>query len=983
MNKITLLTLLFLAFLFIACGEETTENITQVNQMAMEVVSSAKNLPKCTKDNEGEQAFVKGEKSARVCVDGEWISAAGDYSCTTKELKDKSGVKIICGGDSVGVVLNGKNGTNGKDGKDGATGEAGKDGKNGSGCSVVTLADKSGLKVICGGDSVGVVLNGKQGEQGLQGEKGDPGKQGEKGDPGKDGNDGAGCSVASQTDSTVTIKCGADSFTMSLRGSNGNGSSDTSGIDTSGVYEIENASISGVSQKGPFVKGASVTAFELDGSKSLLQTGRTFSGTISQDDGRFNMSNVTLKSSYVRLSANGYYRNEVTGERSVSPITLNAVTDLYARNTVNVNLLTHLEYDRVAELLRKGGGTLNIKKVKKQAEKEIFNAFHIDATGFGYSEDLDVFGKTEADAALLAISILLQGDRSEAELTELLTDFSTDFSTDSSWDDLAKRAEIADSALSKDAQGKFATYRSNVEGWGLSTGFVPHFEKYIRRFVSVENGLGVCGDDVAVGTVKNVSNKNSKKYYATTYTDVSNTAVRFICANADSAKWRVATDIEKDTMDWAKEFKNAKDGDVHNGKVNTNKTYVYENKNWRKGTDVDSLIGKGCVTFRQDTVALAPNKNWYKCVNQTWRAATDIEKDTATWGHKFVEGTVRNGRVNSNLTYVYQNNNWRLGTDLDSLLVKAEGKACLINGDTSTVKYNDVYYVCTAQPSGNVPRKWVVAPDIYNDTYESRDGCSKNGKYGDGTILVGRVNKEKKYVCDNGEFRMADSTEISWNRGCNSYIYGASMMFDGQKSYDKCSEKGWEYDFENLNKGTIKYGGKTYKTIGIRTQIWMAENLNYEVDGQSFCYNNSADSCAKYGRLYTWAAAVGKSEEDCGYGKTCGLSGKVRGVCPEGWHLPNRNEWNILYSAIGNSPYAMQAKGVADWPDATDAYGFSALPAGYGHLGSFYSIGTSALFWSSTEGIAGANDWIVSVSKAFFNDNETKNYGISVRCVKD
>ena len=138
----------------------------------------------------------------------------------------------------------------------------------------------------------------------------------------------------------------------------------------------------------------------------------------------------------------GNYRNEVTGKRSASPITLNAVTDLYARNTVNVNLLTHLEFDRVAELLRKGAGTLNIKKAKKQAEREIFNAFHIDATGFGYSEDLDVFGKTEADAALLAISILLQGDRSEAELTELLTSCSIDLSSDSTWDDLSKRAEI-------------------------------------------------------------------------------------------------------------------------------------------------------------------------------------------------------------------------------------------------------------------------------------------------------------------------------------------------------------------------------------------------------------------------------------------------------------------------------------------------------------------------------------------------------------
>ena len=87
-------------------------------------------------------------------------------------------------------------------------------------CSTKPLADKSGLKIICNGDSIGVVLNGEkgekgddgkqgiQGEQGLRGEKGDTGKDGEKGDPGdagKDGADGVGCTIVSQTDSTVTV----------------------------------------------------------------------------------------------------------------------------------------------------------------------------------------------------------------------------------------------------------------------------------------------------------------------------------------------------------------------------------------------------------------------------------------------------------------------------------------------------------------------------------------------------------------------------------------------------------------------------------------------------------------------------------------------------------------------------------------------------------------------------------------------------------
>ena len=406
-----------------ACGNETTENITNINQMGMDVVKSEKDLPECTNENEGEQAFVKGETSARICVDGEWFATASnggegasvEFSCTTKELKDKSGLKIVCNGDSIGVVLNGTDGKDGENGKDGA-----------------------------------------------------------------DGTDGKGCTIASQTDSTVTVACGTGKFTMALNGGSG------VVIDTTG-YEVENASISGVSQKGPFVKGAQVTAYELDGSKSLLQTGRTFSGNITQDDGRFNLSNVTLKSSYVRLSANGYYRNEVTGKNSTSPITLNAVTDLSSRNTVNVNLLTHLEYGRVARLMAESDGTLKIKTAKKQAEKEIFDAFHIDATGFGYSEDLDVFGKSDADAALLAISILLQGDRTESELTELLAELSEDLS-DGMWDAAEKRVEIAGWALGKEIYGAIPTYRENVSGWGLST-TVSEFEKYMHNFWVEEKRL--------------------------------------------------------------------------------------------------------------------------------------------------------------------------------------------------------------------------------------------------------------------------------------------------------------------------------------------------------------------------------------------------------------------------------------------------------------------------------------------------------------
>ena len=106
------------ASIFLAACGDTVEN---VYQSGMEVVASAEDLPKCTKDNEDEQVIVKDEASIRICIDGNWVAldgVDGDFACKTEELKDGSGLKIVCNGDSIGVVLNGEKGDSGKDGKD-------------------------------------------------------------------------------------------------------------------------------------------------------------------------------------------------------------------------------------------------------------------------------------------------------------------------------------------------------------------------------------------------------------------------------------------------------------------------------------------------------------------------------------------------------------------------------------------------------------------------------------------------------------------------------------------------------------------------------------------------------------------------------------------------------------------------------------------------------------------------------------------------
>ena len=215
------------------------------------------------------------------------------------------------------------------------------------------------------------------------------------------------------------------------------------------------------------------------------------------------------------------------------------------------------------------------------------------------------------------------------------------------------------------------------------------------------------------------------------------------------------------------------------------------------------------------------------------------------------------------------------------------------------------------------------------------------------------------------------------------------------------------------SEDNCKYGelvddrdGQTYKTVKIGDQWWMAENLNYEYmikkeDSDQYkafdCYCNHEDR-EIYGCYYTWAVAMdsaalfSKNGKDCGFGKTCSPTYPVRGVCPEGWHLPSSSEWNTLFAVMDSIPYAMQARGIEKWPDATDAFGFSARPAGDAVIPAFTFPGSNAGFWSSVEydsdnpemNVKFADYWYLRVDLAAIAiGGGGKPSGRSVRCIKD
>jgi len=172
--------------------------------------------------------------------------------------------------------------------------------------------------------------------------------------------------------------------------------------------------------------------------------------------------------------------------------------------------------------------------------------------------------------------------------------------------------------------------------------------------------------------------------------------------------------------------------------------------------------------------------------------------------------------------------------------------------------------------------------------------------------------------------------------------------------------------------------GQTYKTVKIGTQTWMAENLIYQIKKGSWCYDNNADSCKKYGRLYDWNTA--------------------KKACPTGWHLPSRQEWkNLVTTAGGPDSAGMKLKAKSERNQngyGTDDYGFSALLGGYRtrhyvndvkYVDDFSFAGNYGYWWSSKEETVG-NAYYRAMDADYDYASEGSDfqiYGFSVRCVQN
>ncbi len=152
--------------------------------------------------------------------------------------------------------------------------------------------------------------------------------------------------------------------------------------------------------------------------------------------------------------------------------------------------------------------------------------------------------------------------------------------------------------------------------------------------------------------------------------------------------------------------------------------------------------------------------------------------------------------------------------------------------------------------------------------------------------------------------------------------------------------------------------GNTYKTVQIGGGTWLAENMKYINADIDYKESKRPD---EYGYLYNWADA--------------------RKVCPAGWHLPTKVEFDRLIGTIGKGIRASDSVRHPKWDEAKNSTGFGALPVGYCDKDGCAPFASAAYFWANTERNAGqAYGLYVDSNKVTVNSGKKVSY-LSVRCV--
>ncbi len=464
----------------------------------------------------------------------------------------------------------------------------------------------------------------------------------------------------------------------------------------------------------------------------------------------------------------------------------------------------------------------------------------------------------------------------------------------------------------------------------------------------------------------------------------------------------------------------AKGADGKNGTNGSNGKSAYEiaKENGFKGTEAEWLASLAGTQGSSCSIKVNEQKNGYDltCGDKTVTITNgkDGESVTGPAGEscstKSVEGGVEITCGKSEPVVIKDGTNGKDASD----------DACRVVGDKAGV----VTLECGK--GENVQIEKFYKATCNNEPFDPETHfCNFNEKEGVFAVLElcgGKAYNPSEVICKDGKRLKSCPSECN-SEDCEDRLYDMDAQFCYAKVvYDLCDGKDYnpmkfecvknelqkytcgesEYDLETqfcAKRGDVVE--RVYKKVKIGEQIWMAENLNYEIE-DSWCGGNrkSGDfdggDCDTYGRLYTWATAMGKPENECGSNHDCDLgTGYVQGICPDGWHVPSDVEWDTLIDAVGGiSTAGQKLKAQTLWKavdgiENEDAYGFSALPAGFKYVNfAFTTDGNHAGFWGAKQWDENRDYGYTRTMKSSSNSVNTggyfhKDYAYSIRCLQD
>ena len=740
---------------------------------------------------------------------------------------------------------------------------------------------------------------------------------------------------------------------------------DTAGTseESEGITAIKDLDVAGTAQKGPFVKGSAVTVQGID-CKTMELKDELYEGAVKSDKGDFAVDCVTLSASCALFEVTGKYRSELTGEQSAGEIVLHALTDLKDRESVNINVLTELEYERVMHLVNEEGKTF--ADAKALAEKEVLAAFGI-AGDFDNSEDLTIFENGDGNAALLAVSVLMLAETDDAGLAKRIEKFADSFAETGEWNDDKTKATIEKWQVAATTDGTLDSIRKNIESWGYAD-VVPAFEKYVEVF----------GNDVVPAWSGNLPSSSSST------------------EGRGSSSSRVDPYLNPN-VDYG-EMTDSRDGKVYKTLKIGNQVWMAENLNYEAdgsrcyndsaeycakygrlypwGVAMDSMgtwstNGKGCGIGS----TCSPTYPVRGVCSSGWHLPTKAEWETlfAEVGDSSVAGNV-----------LKDSSSW----DYDADGTDDFGFSALPAGSH---RY-DVHYEGFGKGAYFLTSTEYSENSSYSVLLDYRDEAHFYSYYKFYGNSVRCVMDDDGSVPESSSSSAVSSSSSSWVPWTEADS-GSTFVFD-------LSVPKEAYLNPDIQYGTLvdSRDAQTYKTVQIGDQVWMAENLNYASEG-SACFNDTASYCELFGRLYYWSTAMDSAGtwsdhgKGCGYNKTCTPTYPVRGICPEGWHLPSAEEFNKLIDAVGGLDSASRKlMSPVGWYDhfmtaqfhADNSTGFSAIASGGKTTESgFWGLGRGTGFFSSTEfNVYNARNMSLYPSEPAVGTTAKKGME-SVRCVKD